>query len=1090
MKTKLTLLLVALLSAFAYAATTWQATAETTTEPGTTLIDNDLIVAKTVYATTLVSELEPVTIAGETFTHFIQVRVASDPQADNPVGGEFTEKQSTPIVVEAKKNASLTIYYRRQSTAQNKDPESGEVISGAFADNDKKDVKVYNQEDFSVLTGEMTIDHTTSDFKYGYATKKVELAEGGKYVIAAIGTTLSFYGMTVEGMVPPVPVMGEAINLAPATGADLAAELATAQAENPYPASITITLAADGAYTVGGTMNVNCPITIKGDAEKPATIDASALSAPVVQLTEDIHPDFTKTENLSKENEDGTVEVTVCEYTELDGVVFENVKVSGLKRQLFYANKQSVILNQVAVRNSIIAADGTDKKTFFDFNGGGNTKKLEVSNSTIYAIPTNGQNGGFFSTQSSKDVTEFNPTFTQEFNISNSTIYNVTNSKTVSTLRKNSQAHMKYVVKDNLIVASGKKNQFLSGLNAGQQGKVGNWDVSGNSFQWENVAEDGTASFEDILAEEKPAGEATEGIAGVVAFAGDYTTGDFTFADCPQNTAKIGDPRWLVKVIPPLGEAIAIAPATGTDLAAELATAQAENPYPASITITLAADGAYTVGGTMNVNCPITIKGDAEKPATIDASALSAPVVQLTEDIHPDFTKTENLSKENEDGTVEVTVCEYTELDGVVFENVKVSGLKRQLFYANKQSVILNQVAVRNSIIAADGTDKKTFFDFNGGGNTKKLEVSNSTIYAIPTNGQNGGFFSTQSSKDVTEFNPTFTQEFNISNSTIYNVTNSKTVSTLRKNSQAHMKYVVKDNLIVASGKKNQFLSGLNAGQQGKVGNWDVSGNSFQWENVAEDGTATFEDILSGEKAANAVTEGVEGIVAFAGDYTTGDFTLAQCAQNTAKVGDPRWLVEPKSVFFEITDEEGLATYFNSQYAFIVPEGVQAGVVTTVDNLYSYAKYIYQAGSVVPAGVPVILKGEVKAYAADITAGGGQKPEENLLKGYDAFTEKETAPEYFYYKLSRSTHNGEKKLGFYWFTADGHTNLCKPNKAYLCLTEEQTANFIFLIEEATAIRNIETAESANEVYTINGVKVKGELQRGIYIINGKKTVVK
>ena len=745
MKTKLTLLLVALLSAFAYAATTWQATAETTTEPGTTLIDNDLIVAKTVYATTLVSELEPVTIAGETFTHFIQVRVASDPQADNPVGGEFTEKQSTPIVVEAKKNASLTIYYRRQSTAQNKDPESGEVISGAFADNDKKDVKVYNQEDFSVLTGEMTIDHTTSDFKYGYATKKVELAEGGKYVIAAIGTTLSFYGMTVEGMVPPVPVMGEAINLAPATGADLAAELATAQAENPYPASITITLAADGAYTVGGTMNVNCPITIKGDAEKPATIDASALSAPVVQLTEDIHPDFTKTENLSKENEDGTVEVTVCEYTELDGVVFENVKVSGLKRQLFYANKQSVILNQVAVRNSIIAADGTDKKTFFDFNGGGNTKKLEVSNSTIYAIPTNGQNGGFFSTQSSKDVTEFNPTFTQEFNISNSTIYNVTNSKTVSTLRKNSQAHMKYVVKDNLIVASGKKNQFLSGLNAGQQGKVGNWDVSGNSFQWENVA---------------------------------------------------------------------------------------------------------------------------------------------------------------------------------------------------------------------------------------------------------------------------------------------------------------------------------------------------------EDGTATFEDILSGEKAANAVTEGVEGIVAFAGDYTTGDFTLAQCAQNTAKVGDPRWLVEPKSVFFEITDEEGLATYFNSQYAFIVPEGVQAGVVTTVDNLYSYAKYIYQAGSVVPAGVPVILKGEVKAYAADITAGGGQKPEENLLKGYDAFTEKETAPEYFYYKLSRSTHNGEKKLGFYWFTADGHTNLCKPNKAYLCLTEEQTANFIFLIEEATAIRNIETAESANEVYTINGVKVKGELQRGIYIINGKKTVVK
>ena len=98
--------------------------------------------------------------------------------------------------------------------------------------------------------------------------------------------------------------------------------------------------------------------------------------------------------------------------------------------------------------------------------------------------------------------------------------------------------------------------------------------------------------------------------------------------------------------------------------------------------------------------------------------------------------------------------------------------------------------------------------------------------------------------------------------------------------------------------------------------------------------------------------------------------------------------------------------------------------------------------------------------------------------------------DFYFYKLSRSTVNGEKKLGCFWFSADGHTNGSEPNKAYLCLTEEQTANFLILVDETTAIRNIETAESANEVYTINGVKVKGELQRGIYIINGKKTVVK
>jgi hypothetical protein len=30
-----------------------------------------------------------------------------------------------------------------------------------------------------------------------------------------------------------------------------------------------------------------------------------------------------------------------------------------------------------------------------------------------------------------------------------------------------------------------------------------------------------------------------------VAFDGDITKGDFTLADCPQNEAKIGDPRWI-----------------------------------------------------------------------------------------------------------------------------------------------------------------------------------------------------------------------------------------------------------------------------------------------------------------------------------------------------------------------------------------------------------------------------------------------------------------------------------------------------------------------------------------------------------------
>jgi len=218
MKTKLTLLFVVLLSALAYAETTWQAAEETTTAAGTTLVDNDLVVATTTYATTLKGDKR--SIAGEEFTHFIQVRVDKDPSADNPVGVE--KSGSTSILVEAKKDASITIYYRRQSTAQTANPENPEEkISGEFACNDGKDVKVFSQADYSVLDGEMTIVEPTADYKYGYATKTVKLAAGGKYVIAARGTTLQFYGFTVKGEDVVEPVAIPTPEIVPADGTNV-----------------------------------------------------------------------------------------------------------------------------------------------------------------------------------------------------------------------------------------------------------------------------------------------------------------------------------------------------------------------------------------------------------------------------------------------------------------------------------------------------------------------------------------------------------------------------------------------------------------------------------------------------------------------------------------------------------------------------------------------------------------------------------------------------------------------------------------------------------------------------------------------------
>ena len=215
----------------------------------------------------------------------------------------------------------------------------------------------------------------------------------------------------------------------------------------------------------------------------------------------------------------------------LDLIAFINSTISGLKYQFIYANKQSYLVDCINIQKSIIAIDGSKKKTTFDFNGGGNVSFLGIDESTIYSIPTVANNGGFFSSQSGKEVTDLGGT-TQTFAISNSTLYNIANGKTVNTLRKNSQAYQKFAVKNSIIVDSGKSGQFLKGLNAGQAGKDTNWEVEGNCFNWggEVIAEQKIGSADDNI---------KNSIDKVVEFA-DAEKGDFT-----QKQTSAGDPRWI-----------------------------------------------------------------------------------------------------------------------------------------------------------------------------------------------------------------------------------------------------------------------------------------------------------------------------------------------------------------------------------------------------------------------------------------------------------------------------------------------------------------------------------------------------------------
>ena len=217
----------------------------------------------------------------------------------------------------------------------------------------------------------------------------------------------------------------------------------------------------------------------------------------------------------------------------LDLIAFINSTISGLKYQFIYANQQPYLVDCINIQKSIIGIDGSKTKTTFDFSGSGsgNVSFLGIDESTIYSVPTVANNGGFFSSQSGKEVTDLGGT-TQTFAISNSTLYNIANAKTVNTLRKNSQAYQKFAVKNSIIVDSGKSGQFLKGLNAGQAGKDTNWEVEGNCFNWggEVIAEQKIGSADDNI---------KNSIDEVIVFA-DAEKGNFT-----QQQTSAGDPRWI-----------------------------------------------------------------------------------------------------------------------------------------------------------------------------------------------------------------------------------------------------------------------------------------------------------------------------------------------------------------------------------------------------------------------------------------------------------------------------------------------------------------------------------------------------------------
>lgn len=200
--------------------------------------------------------------------------------------------------------------------------------------------------------------------------------------------------------------------------------------------------------------------------------------------------------------------------------------------------------------------------------------------------------------------------------------------------------------------------------------------------------------------------------------------------------------------------------------------------------------------------------------------------------------------------------------------------------------------------------------------------------------------------------------------------------------------------------------------------------------------------------------------------------------------GDNKYSVSP--YFTRTIKSHGYST-FASDYDVAIPSGVTASYATGVAN-NELEMTNFTNG--IPAGTGALL---YIAGGGDVTftpASSTDAVSGNLfVRGNGAVAQ--TKDGNTNYILTTSTVSGTKTVGFYKANSDG-TNTVSTDKAYLSVPMGSLARDYFTLweENTTNISSInKTVNTENVYYNINGQRVKNPT-KGLYIVNGKKVIIK
>ena len=211
-----------------------------------------------------------------------------------------------------------------------------------------------------------------------------------------------------------------------------------------------------------------------------------------------------------------------------------------------------------------------------------------------------------------------------------------------------------------------------------------------------------------------------------------------------------------------------------------------------------------------------------------------------------------------------------------------------------------------------------------------------------------------------------------------------------------------------------------------------------------------------------------------------------------------------KSCYDVVGENKTYYGTFSCRSVFFAPEDLTVAAVTVSNGILTVTPYDTGGLLALPNSAGVLVSSSTYgAKTIDIPSKiAGVQNIDNMLRpsGPNGITAEEMAeanPDCIFYRLTMhdAGSGNPGTIGFWWGADKGGPFSLGANKAYLAVPSDQAGgikgfSFSDMVDGIKAVETAETEETeSNAIYNLAGQRVS-KMQKGIYIVNGKKVLVK